>query len=498
MSLYITTGTFAAVGLAILLLLTFVVFPGTNQDALTDQEIFLHEDGDEVGTGYAQIKRDTDIEYTIKKKDTLYELAYLYEVDVDELVSYNDIKDVTKLMPGQKILIPSNDNVSKLQKEQKIAREKEAAVIASKPPVPKPKSVLPSSVQISAEQQSDGQSLTVNFTIDTDIDEKNTYTYIWNFGDGKKAFHKTTRYTYEKPGTYNAYCTIVDKYGYKKDSNRIFIDIPHTGTTKNTKYQFLTLNSTGLSFKTSGPVISINGQPAEDAAVVTLIAENENRFVYRADKAGYFFLVVETADTVQKINLFVSPVASVHSERTDVNWYRTQFNTGTPSNCGPATVSMGISWATGSYVPVSTIRQEVGWSGNGGTNFSSLGQSLKNHGVAYNDREITGADDIFPMIDQDHIVIILHNSGRITSRGESVSASNFGRYYTDSVSHYIIIKGYSTDKKYFIVYDPLPSDWISNSLRYTDGISMLGRNRYYPVSEVIRALRTHRVLEVIR
>jgi hypothetical protein len=62
----------------------------------------------------------------------------------------------------------------------------------------------------------------------------------------------------------------------------------------------------------------------------------------------------------------------------------------------------------------------------------------------------------------------------------------------------VIVKGYSLDGKYFVVYDPIPSDWTSNRQRYRDGSSMLGRNRYYPASQLIRSLKESRVLEVMR
>jgi hypothetical protein len=57
------------------------------------------------------------------------------------------------------------------------------------------------------------------------------------------------------------------------------------------------------------------------------------------------------------------------------------------------------------------------------------------------------------------------------------------------VGHYIVIKGYSLDGEYFVIYDPIPSDWSSNSFRYGDELSMIGQNRYYPAGELIRSLR---------
>jgi len=39
-------------------------------------------------------------------------------------------------------------------------------------------------------------------------------------------------------------------------------------------------------------------------------------------------------------------------------------------------------------------------------------------------------------------------------------------------------------------------DWESNSMRYADEISMIGKNRYYPSGELFEALRTKMILEV--
>jgi hypothetical protein len=58
------------------------------------------------------------------------------------------------------------------------------------------------------------------------------------------------------------------------------------------------------------------------------------------------------------------------------------------------------------------------------------------------------------------------------------------------------VKGYTLDKGYFVVYDPYPVDWESNSLRYGDDVSMIGKNRYYPADQLFKALRTPLVLEV--
>jgi hypothetical protein len=47
-----------------------------------------------------------------------------------------------------------------------------------------------------------------------------------------------------------------------------------------------------------------------------------------------------------------------------------------------------------------------------------------------------------------------------------------------------------------VVYDPYPVDWDTNALRYSDGATMIGKNRYYPAADLFAALKTRDVIEV--
>ena len=66
-----------------------------------------------------------------------------------------------------------------------------------------------------------------------------------------------------------------------------------------------------------------------------------------------------------------------------------------------------------------------------------------------------------------------------------------------TLSHHLEkVKGYTLDNGYFVVYDPYPVDWESNSLRYGDDVSMIGKNRYLPADQLFDALKTPVVIEV--
>jgi hypothetical protein len=61
-----------------------------------------------------------------------------------------------------------------------------------------------------------------------------------------------------------------------------------------------------------------------------------------------------------------------------------------------------------------------------------------------------------------------------------------------------VVKGYSLNGEYFIIHDPIPSDWGANRFRYQDEISMVGRNRYYSSAELLKSLRRPSMIVVPR
>lgn len=188
---------------------------------------------------------------------------------------------------------------------------------------------------------------------------------------------------------------------------------------------------------------------------------------------------------------FVNPVRSVHADRNDRDWYRTQYGTGI-GNCGPAVVSMAVSWSSGESVSVEEIRAEIGYPvADGSTSFSDLTASLERHGVPFAFTPVSAVEDIASIVDRGHIALVLIDSGTIPT-GDGL----FGRYYDDAEGHYIIVKGYSSDARYVVAYDPMPGDWNGNRFRYPDGVSMKGKNRYYPAADCVKALRTRSVIEI--
>lgn len=440
------------------------------------------------GSGYIEPARDHDIIHIVVEGESLSEIAYLYNVDQDLLAVYNKIADPTRIFPGEKLQIPSH------------AKEK---ILRETPATPQPVHNVAnkasgghSVLKIRADRQFDGNAVTAHFSIDQPTDKSFT-AYQWDLGNGKQAFRPNTYWSYEAPGTYAVKLHVRDKNGNTLNSNVLYIDVPHPASFQDGKQHFITLGSQQESFRVVGIIDGVAGFDSVEDAPISKVGEDGKFNIYQANKSGYFALNIDNGTDHSTLYLFVSPIKSVHADRSDINWYRTQFNTGTLSNCGPSTVAMAYAWARGDYLPVSTVRQAVGWKGDGSTSFEELNKVLKTDGVETVYTPTRSAKDFFQIIDRQNIAIALINAGGLrTERG--LDHNLFGRYYSYVGGHYIVIKGYTEDHKWLITYDPIPSDWSSNSFRQGDGISMIGRNRYYAVEDILSNLRRSEVLEISR
>ncbi len=127
-----------------------------------------------------------------------------------------------------------------------------------------------------------------------------------------------------------------------------------------------------------------------------------------------------------------------------------------------------------------------------------MARALRSHGVTAWMQPVAGVEDIAAIIDSGRIAVLLYNTRSVARASGDPTRNLFGTYYTDDVGHYVLVKGYSLDRKWLVVYDPIPSDWSANSVRYTDGISMIGRNRYYAAAQLFATIRRPSVLVIDR
>lgn len=328
--------------------------------------------------------------------------------------------------------------------------------------------------------------------------------YAWDFGDGTTASGAVAAggavagafHCYVREGRYEARLRLKGTDGLAYVSPAIPVDAPASRDLPPDRVSYMTLDRPGALFALPGSIDAVNGGPAPQDGFA-LLSRDRELFLYRAAVPGYFLLGVDAPGGRREVDLFVSPVPTLHLDRTDMDWYRTQFATETISNCGPTVASMSIAWANGSDMTVNEVRRQVGWKESGAVDFHELASVLSSRGVQARVATVSRPEEILAMVDRGHAVGLLYGMEGLPPAADP-QRNLFGQYYADHGGHYILVKGRSRDGQWFVIYDPIPSDWSRNAARYADGRSMLGRNRYYPVDGLFAALRSREVLEVTR
>jgi hypothetical protein len=468
-----------------------VVLPSEDKDWASIST--LQDEEDVTGAGTQTIDRTEDIEYRIRPGETLSEIAYAYDIPYELLAWYNNITNANRIRVGTLIVIPSLQNTQAA--EIRMAAEPRKTLASSR--------VSTKSVSIGFESRNngemDGPGITVQFSI-LNPPAESLQSFEWDFGDGRRGFRPNPSYEYSAPKTYVVRLTARDAGGTIYKSNPLYIDIPHPDSVaeRNTT-KFVTLSSPDELFVVRGEIAKVARYPSVEESPLDLSESDQFLTKARFRKPGYYGLTVtEPSGGKQYYSVFVSPMPSMHADAdlTNFNWYRTQFNTGTTSNCGPAATAMAISWGTSKYYPVSSARQAVGWQGDGGTSFEELIGVIRKEGINAGIASLRSVQDIRDVIDSGSIAIIVFRTDGVKTSRSDPGADLFGKYYNDSVGHYIVVKGYSLNGEYFIIHDPIPSDWGTNSFRYQDEISMVGRNRYYSSAELLKALRRPNMIVV--
>ncbi len=449
------------------------------------------------GTGFQEADRSKDLDYQIRPGETLSEIAYFYNISYELLAFYNNISNANHIRVGTLIVIPSLDNMAGAAEE--MAR-------SPRPQAAEPVKANIKNVQISFESRQSGDmdesGITVQFAI-LDPSPDALQSFEWDFGDGKRGFRPNPTYEYTAPKTYVVRLTARDSAGVIYKSNPLYVDVPHpssAGEFNQTK--FITLSSLDDYFVVNGTLSKVSHFSSIAEAPLDLSESDQFLTKIRFEKPGYYGLTItDSSQTDQYYSVFVSPIPTAHADlpEENYNWYRTQHNTGTPSNCGPASASMAIGWSLGKYFSVSSVRQAIGWQGNGGTSFEELLPVIRGQGVSgASIKPLRTVDDIKNIIDAGNIAVVLFHTDGVRMTQSNPGNDLFGKYYNDSVGHYVVIKGYSLNGEYFVIHDPIPNDWGANSFRHADELSMVGRNRYYASREVLRSLRRNDMVVIPR
>jgi LysM repeat protein len=456
------------------------------QDEQNWAAVSVYQDKEEITGSGTQPSREEDIEYRVRPGETLSEIARTYNLAIDLLAWYNNISNANRIRVGAIIVIPSLEN----------ARTAEARMPASRAAVPARPQTNPQLVTVDFESRLDEADGSLRRLVQFSIlnpPPENLKSFEWDLGDGKRSFQSSPVYEYSSPRTYVVRLTARDNAGMIYRSNPLYIDIPHPGSiAEQGSTRFITLSSPDELFVVNGRITRVARYTSVDQAPLDLSESDDFLTRVRFNRSGYFGLTVMEPNRGERYySIFVSPLPSMHADANmdQFNWYRTQYNTGTTSNCGPASASMAISWGTGRYFPVSTVRQAVGWQGDGGTSFEELLTVIKKEGVNASIEPLRSVQHIRDVVDSGSVAIVLFRTDGVKISRQDPASNLFDRYYNDSVGHYIVIKGYSLNGEYFIINDPIPSDWGTNSFRYQDEISMAGRNRYYSSAELLASLR---------
>jgi hypothetical protein len=327
--------------------------------------------------------------------------------------------------------------------------------------------------------------------------------FVWDLGNNRYSFKARPDVLYVHPGRYRTRFITVDQSGAYAASNALTIAVADLQA----EYQglpYLTLDRVDDLLDVSGRLRSVDGAPVDfdQAGELTQSApllEYFGRNLLIARRPGFSRVKLEENGRAFEFYLFVSPLPARLAAEPEYDWYKTQFNTGMYGNCGPAAIDSAIKWATGEDFSVEEIRAEIGMPyHDGAVDHDNLLENLTLHDVPAAILPVERAADIMEVIDRGGLAIVSFNCGAVRPTDLDKTTNFFDRYYPDATGHYLLIKGYSLDRKYFIVYDAIPGDWNDNGPRYLDGVSMTGRNRFFLIDEVMAGIGTKKMLAVTR
>ncbi len=412
--------------------------------------------------------------YKVSGTESVFEIADRLKVPFYDLIIENRLTGELPLAAGSLMRVPRYDQA------------------AGKNPGTPVSSPLGRGVPvIRADRVSGTSPLVVQLRSDADLSRPGAR-FVWDLGNNRFSFESSPRVTYTHPGIYQARLAAVDTTGHYVLSDPVRIAVADVRT----EYKglpFISLDRVGDFLSTTERVYS-HGRPVifdEE----TVIIQNPPLLKYlRPDTfisvaGGFSRVELRKGSESWSLYLFVSPFPARMSAEPEYDWYKTQFDTGMYGNCGPAANASAIKWAMGDDFAVPDIRGEIGMPfENGAVDYFSLRDNLIDHSVEAEILPINGPKDVMSVIDSGGVAIVSFNCGSLTPTEGDKRTDYVGRYYPDETGHYLLIKGYTLDKDKFIVYDAIPGDWRMNEARYADGVSMIGRNRFFKVDEVLRTV----------
>jgi|GEM_PF-4237271 len=198
--------------------------------------------------------------------------------------------------------------------------------------------------------------------------------------------------------------------------------------------------------------------------------------------AGITKITVKCSEISAEILVTVNPVNSQTNCRT-FDWYNSQMNTGpaSNSNCGPTSTHMAVKWyrnTTEGIPSVSDIRN-LNYRDGGWWYTTDIANALNQYQVPFATHWVASAQDLTSCLQRGHIALLCVEMKWIAYNRRLF----YDRFYTFDSGHFLIVKGFSDDGSWFIVFDP--NSWSGDN--YANGIPM-GRNRFYRSNELYNAV----------
>ncbi len=179
------------------------------------------------------------------------------------------------------------------------------------------------------------------------------------------------------------------------------------------------------------------------------------------------------------------------TNNTGYEWYIDQSTTGQFNyfNCGPSSVTMAIKWADSTFTKTAEEARNTYESSGGWWYTSDITNYLSDNGITYGMVSLGNTpgqtrDILKKMIDHQEIVILCIDMNPV--RSATSTDYRVDKFYptTPGWGHFFVVKGYRMvdGKLYFEIYDP-------NSFgeKYSDDLSLKGKNRYYRYEDVYAA-----------
>ncbi|MBN1523757.1 MAG: C39 family peptidase [Spirochaetales bacterium] len=412
----------------------------------------------------------TPASYIVAAGETIYDIAKKHSVSPYHLIIENRLTGELPLIPGKKLLFPKEPDT-----------KKNAGDSASR------------SLTISFVRDSLIAPAVVTLKADTALQNKEI-DYVWDLGNNRFSFDPSPVVQYIRPGNYTVRLVIRSNSGEYTVSNNLEIKVSgvptdYTGLPYVTaeragdlvflEHLFKNPDKSSVSFDSSTQII-------QEPALVEFLDTN----ILVARNTGFSRIKLMKNNTPYEFYLWVSPFPVRLSVEPEYDWYITQFDTGMYGNCGPAGNASAIMWATGKRTTVEGVRGQIGLpNSNGAVGYGHLLGNLLENNISAKETDFSSIQMMMNYIDEGKIIIVSFHCGKITMTKGREETDYVGRYYPDSTGHYLLIKGYTLDKKYFVVYDAIPGEWDGNTTRYADGVSMIGRNRFFLADEVFNAMR---------